>query len=390
MADEPFLPSTSTPTWLYPWVRLFRCVGLATDPKKLMLAALGLLVLNLGWRGLDQTFPGPPDTMNGPLWEWPRIGLESDPGPVLTRVMAAPLWLAAPPWRLVGPFTRVFSARSEGWQFVHALLSGLWAVAVWGIVGGAIARMALVQGIDGERLGMKRAVRFALRHAMPLIGGPLCPLLGVVIFGAVCAGFGLLFRLTASVPAVAAVLLVFPLLAGLVMALIVVGLAVGWPLMHASVAAEAEDGFDAVSRSYAYVHQRPGRYAGYVVVAALVGSAGAAFVVLFAQLVVQLTAWGLSFTMPPALRTEILSVNRGPGAYWLFLVSLLVQAWTFSYFWTAMTYVYLLLRRDVDRTDWYQIAREGPAAGSFTPPPKGATVASDDAVGTTTQAPAGM
>jgi hypothetical protein len=109
------------------------------------------------------------------------------------------------------------------------------------------------------------------------------------------------------------------------------------------------------------------------------------FVVLFAQLVVQLTAWGLSFTTPQALWMQLLAVDRGPGAYWLFLVSLLVQAWSFSYFWTALAYVYLLLRHDVDRTDWHQIARDEPAAGPFAPPPRGAPAEAAEAAETPAQ-----
>ena len=42
MSVEPFDPSTISYVRLFPWIRLFRAVGLALDSKKLLLATLGL------------------------------------------------------------------------------------------------------------------------------------------------------------------------------------------------------------------------------------------------------------------------------------------------------------------------------------------------------------
>ena len=52
-----------------PFSRLFRVPGGASDPKRLVLAAAGLALLNLGWAGLDALFPGTaaitPDVLGG-------------------------------------------------------------------------------------------------------------------------------------------------------------------------------------------------------------------------------------------------------------------------------------------------------------------------------------
>ena len=71
------------------------------------------------------------------------------------------------------------------------------------------------------------------------------------------------------------------LLAGLIMALLLVGLAVGWPLMWATISVEATDPFDALSRSYSYAFHRPIRYLFYVIVAAVLGLLGWYLVGLF-------------------------------------------------------------------------------------------------------------
>jgi hypothetical protein len=218
----------------------------------------------------------------------------------------------------------------------------------------------------GERVGLLDALRFASTKALALIGTPLVPMLGIVVVGTLMAIFGLLYRLPGAGGAIVAGALAFlPLVGGLVLAMIFVGLIVGWPLMHASVAAEAEDGFDAMSRTYAYVHQRPWHFLGYVGIAAIAGSAGLVFVDLFARLTVHLTAWSLSFggtarsvgTLYGLLHTEIVpAVSASAHGFWLGVVRLLAHAWVYSYFWTVATAIYLLLRQDVDGIPWGRIA----------------------------------
>src|SRR6516164_6380592 len=46
---------------LFPWIRLFRNFGIAVDGKKMLLAAFGLVLMWVGWEGLDLLFPGSPE-----------------------------------------------------------------------------------------------------------------------------------------------------------------------------------------------------------------------------------------------------------------------------------------------------------------------------------------
>ena len=72
---------------LFPWVRLFRGIGVANDPKKLMLAALGLVLLHVGWAGLDWLFPASsrvtPVVL--PSGRWPALARWADEGGVADR-----------------------------------------------------------------------------------------------------------------------------------------------------------------------------------------------------------------------------------------------------------------------------------------------------------------
>ena len=379
---------------LFPWVRLFRGIGVANDPKKLMLAALGLVLLHVGWAGLDWLFPASSRVTPAvlPSGRWPALARWADEVGVADRGVD-PEWLArrlgGAAWRLteparylVGPFLDIFRVEGDGPTFPHALLAGVWGVVVWGLIGGAIARIAMVQAARSERVEMATALRFAGRKWLPLIVAPLCPLVAVAVFAASCAAFGLLYRLPIALgPIVAGLFAFLPLLAGLVMALILILLAVGWPLMHATVAAEAEDGFDAVSRSFAYVHHRPGHYAAYVALAWAVGTIGLAFVEVFAGLVLHLSQWAVSFGAPRGLLSGLIRYDmpstvvplaRDFHAFWLSVVRLLVHGWVYSYFWASAAIIYLLLRHDVDGTPWQNVAlagREAPAPAAPAPSP---------------------
>jgi hypothetical protein len=148
------------------------------------------------------------------------------------------------------------------------------------------------------------------------------------------------------------------------MTLILAGLAAGWPLMHAAVAAESQDGFDALSRSYAYVYQRPGRYAAYLALSWLIGLAGLVVVGLVSHSAVSLAEWALSWTAPAEplgtlFQTGALADSRPSimlHAFWLGVVSVLAHGWVYAYFWSASALVYLLIRHDVDGTEWYRVA----------------------------------
>ena len=359
MADDP----TTTPlfeiSWLrlFPWLRLFRAPGAAADPKKLFLAAIGLLLMSGGWQALDLAFPASSGIT-------PEVFEAREPiGP--DTLLSIPWWITEPARLITAPFFAAMDEPSDLGRraFVHAVLAALWSVVVWGLIGGAISRVAVVGLIQGERVGVRNALRFAVRKAVPLVGAPLIPVLGIITITTLMAGFGLLYRFPGG-SVVAGALAFLPLIGGLLLTLIVIGLAIGWPLMPASVACQAEDGFDALSRSYAYLRQRPWNLLGYGAVAFLVGASGLIFVDVFARLVVHLSAWALSFAAPPKLvsalyhgaEPDVSPTVLLTHAFWIGFVAILVRSWIYSFFWTSASLIYLLLRKDVDGTPLTKIA----------------------------------
>ena len=133
------------------------------------------------------------------------------------------------------------------------------------------------------------------------------------------------------------------LLLGVLMALLLLGLLFGWPLMWSTISAEGSDSFDALSRSYAYVFQRPLHYLFYVIVAAVLGFLGWLLVANFAAAVIWLSYWAAGWGCSAE---RLAAVMHGAGAggavihFWVGCVKLLAMGFSFGYFWTAACAIY--------------------------------------------------
>jgi len=359
----------------FPGLRLLSAIRLAFDLRKVLVAAAGLVLLQLGWSILDWMLPASADVTPELSWTSGVAGLRplglvwaESPGTFATERLLEPIRLLVSPLRaLVEP--------GAGWgRMLHGLIGLLLLVVIWGICGGAIARIALVQIAKQRQMAIAEAFRFAFRSAIPLFLAPLCPLLGLVFCALVAAAFGALYRVPVIGPPLGGILLFIPLLLGLVMMMLAAGLVAGWPLMHAAVAAGADDALDALSRSFSYLSQRLGALAVLLLPIALQGFVGLVLVELLAAGVVQLTAWSLALTAPFDLIRPLFSGEGTAGStiatilhtFWLAAVRLLAHGWVYSFTWSAAALLYLWLRNDVDSTPWTEI--ELPVA-----PPKSAS-----------------
>ena len=360
MVEETMSPRRVSPYRRSGALRLVAAIRLAFDPRKLAIAALGLLLLQMGWTSFDGLLPASTGVT-------PDLDLFGPPRPAPTRaggsnwigehVIPQPLRLSEPIRVLTTPLQVLFDPASAWGAMLHALLGLVWLFVVWGVCGGAIARLAVIQEAQMRQPGIGEAIRFALRSAAALIVAPLCPLFGIAFCSLVGAAFGLLYRVPFGAT-VAGAGLILPLSASLVMTLLAAGLVAGWPLLHAAMAAGADDALDALSRTYSYLNQRLGLYVAGVATAWLTGLVGLIGVDLLADGVIHLTQWSLSLTGGRAL-PEALFWQSDPGAgtaatathrFWLGLVRLLAHGWIYSFVWTAAEFLYLWLRQEVDGT----------------------------------------
>ena len=122
-----------------------------------------------------------------------------------------------------------------------------------------------------------------LRRTLLPIGGVLLAMIPVLVLGWIMrTNVGLLLG---------GFLWPLVLVAGFIMAILLMGVLFGFPLMWGAISAEGTDSFDALSRSYAYVFQRPLHYLFYIVVAGLLGWLGWIVVWNFAEGIIWLGYW---------------------------------------------------------------------------------------------------
>jgi hypothetical protein len=381
MADEQHRLREVSWMELFPWLGLIRAARLAFAPRMLILAALGLAATTAGWRVIGSMFSGSDQQAVKEEIQhfdvWPSQMLDPAPPPVSVTVLDPAISPAQEPWDILSaPFRHLFEVRK--WNvsltlFTYLLLCGLWAVIVWSLFGGAITRIAALWFAREDRLSLRRALfSWSVLKWPAYFGGPLFPLIGVLIAVIPVAILCILLKLDLGVLIVG---LIWPLIlaCGFFLAILLVGLLFGWPLMWPTISTEGTDSFDALSRSYSYTYQRPLHYLFYAAVAGIIGMLAWVVVIIFANGVINYSYWAASWgsggermqdirryvEIPQSIPADAGStITWGVGAirFWVEVVKIIAVGFLFSYFWSAATYIYFLLRRSVDATEMDEVA----------------------------------
>ena len=135
-----------------------------------------------------------------------------------------------------------------------------------------------------------------MKRIVPYLTAPLFPLLFILVLLIAMMLFGLPFMIPIFGDIfVAGLFWPVMLIVGLLMAIALVGL-VGWPLMSATISAEGTDSWEAVSRAYSYVYQRPWHFIWYFVVALVYGAVIVFFIGFMGSLTIYLAKWGVTQT----------------------------------------------------------------------------------------------
>lgn len=366
------------PDWKgYSWTRLLRAVSIALDTRKIVLAIVGLLLLQSGWWAIDQAFGASFAVEVMPDATPPALPAGLSVEAVGSALVANARLAVEPARQLMAPFAAVFEIGTGTTRWFSALLMGLWGLVVGVVLGAAISRIAVMDAVLGDPVGILTALKFTLRRIKGLLGAPLIPLIGLAFFALPSLGIGALYRV--ADPNLVGWLGFIPLLVGVVMALVLLGLALSWPLMTTTIAVEGDDAFDALSRSYSYFFQRTARYGWYLAIVWASATVGLIVVGAFARLVVHLALWSQSFTAPDALlltayqvgsqSTEVAAAGSATAGFWLLLVGLITKGVVVSLFWSSMVLVYLMIRHDVDGTSWHDVCQgdHEPTESTFVP-----------------------
>ena len=283
------------------------------------------------------------------------------------------------------PFDSVwnFVATGPWWLWarhcVFALIFTAWFLLVWSVLGGAVSRIAAVHVARDEKISVRQALTFSASKILSFIFAPVIPVLIILGIGVVIAGASwILLHIPYAGPILMGLLFFLALLGGFVITLVTLGTLGGFNLMYPTVAVEGSDSFDAISRSFSYVFARPWRMLWYTFVSVIYGAICYLFVRFFVWMLLAATwffvNWFLTGGQPRAYWPMIWpqphdpllplpyspeyqnlkwseAVSAGLIAWWVYIVIGLIGAFAISFYFSANTIIYYLMRREVDATE---------------------------------------
>lgn len=368
-------------TEVFPWLIIFRTFRIAISFRLLLFGAAGMIAMFAGAYMIGWGFSGNEGNGDGRSastgarliqetdWFSHLFGYDANVGwtlqegedgvrTVKPRVYkfckTAPQIMGI--WdHFVMPFDLARLSRHETKNLGYCISIGVWTVFVWGFLGIAIARSAAVGLVSGGRLSIREMLFFGLSKWRAGLAAPLLPFVVMAFLAIPILLLSVLLRF-GFLAWIGAVAWPISLLAGLLIVILMLGLIFGWPLMISAISVEGSDCFDALSRTYAYIYQRPLQYLFYVALALLFGAFGWFFVILFAHLVIETTQWIGSWAVLGGSYD-----SDGPFHViraWTVIFKLFVLSFSATYFWTASVAVYLLLRRDTDAVEMDEIYSE--------------------------------
>jgi hypothetical protein len=347
-------------------------------------------------RELDQPYVEPTGDL-GPFHIWREhsrrrvLGLLGSSFPASDVAAGTPLGAYFAQHAQAQPLRNIVEILQGVWWLIsqHTFYFGLFGTAallIWSACGGAICRLAAVQFARDEKISSQQGWAFVRQR---LFGGfflapciPLAIILVVVLF--MLLG-GLLLRIPFLGDLIGGVLFIFAILGGFGVFLLLLGLIVGGSLFWPAVATEGADGFDAFSRGVSYPLTKPLRFIWYVVISTLLAALSWVFANMSVYFALRITRAVVAAGTSPfgwakreangqtVSKLELLWPLGGPnalyawpnwsmlgvgeyisalliGVYVLLVIGLM---WSFlaSFYFSASTVIYFLLRRDVDGAD---------------------------------------
>jgi len=224
---------------------------------------------------------------------------------------------------------------------------------IWTICGGLTCRIVALRLTVDESESTKNLLLFFRKRGTGFISSLVILSLGILFcYLPVQIAYWL-----AAIPVldlIVAVLFPIPLVFAFFTVILTLGLAVGWMLLFAAVSTDGSDGFDAISRMFSYIFQRPLHYIFYWFCSGILGWLGLLLVCFISAFVVDMFR---AFTFTPNF-SEFFTNEM--ASFWIGLVESLPLAYAFAWFWTSSVAIYLLLRRSVDATPFNEVYRVAP------------------------------
>ncbi|MHC4264802.1 MAG: hypothetical protein ACYSUK_02590 [Planctomycetota bacterium] len=272
-------------------------------------------------------------------------------------------------------------------HFIYSIIFLAISLSMISIAGGAICRTAALQFAQGQKPGMTEAVRYSLKKFKNYFTAPLTPI--CFIIG--CGFFIFILGLLATIPfGIGEIIMIFfillALISGIIIAVLLIGTVAGFNLMFPAIAYEGTDSFGAMNHSFCYIYKKPWRMTFYTAIASVYGAICYTFVRFFVFLLLWVTHQSLQlgsklvsvvsnlfgndsialskFTAiwPEPTFQNLFGVAIAEPIGWsqisaaffvniiIWIFVLLLAAFIISFYFSANTIIYALMRKKVDNT----------------------------------------
>ena len=355
----------------FPWWILLKAAGMAFAPTVLILATLATAGTWAGFSLLDSLGLPSGISTNAPIADLDQttISLPTPSHGVLPTLSSQVDRLPTPVRDLLLLLSKPWNTLATSRQFVGSLFRCIWFLLVWSIFATAITRYVALRLVDEEQPSFRDALRFGTQKWPATFNSAAFVFFGIVALAIPGALLGLVMRFDWGL-AVVGVLWPLILLGAVVLAILGIGLAAGWPLMVAAVGVERGDSFQAISTAFSYLYQRPIHFAFYGFISCVLAVLGFFAAGLFADTTVLFALWAGSFGMGHDRTADVIGAMAKRGAdprwgiqalqFWTNSLRVLLGSFGWGFFWSIAPAIYLLLRQSVDATELDEIVLDEP------------------------------
>ena len=364
----------------FSWWILFKAAGMAFAPTVLVLATFGSVATWAGFSLADTL--GLPAVTTAQAVEAGAVAACRSCGGAVTGQLPTPSGVALPmaySWiqSTPAPVAELLALLTTPWnplastpEFLGSLARVVWFLLVWSIVATAITRHVALRLVDEELPGLFQAVQYGSSKWLASFNAAMFVFLGLAALSLPGALLGLLMRVDWGL-AVAGAIWPVVLLGAVVLAILAIGLAAGWPLMVSAIGVERGDSFQAISTAFSYLYQRPIHFAFYSLISCGVAVLAFFAAAVFADTTLTFALWATSFGMGHDRTADVIgAVVRGNAdprwgiqalQFWTDGLRAVLAAFGWGYFWSIAPAIYLLLRQDVDATELDEIVLDEPS-----------------------------
>jgi hypothetical protein len=179
---------------------------------------------------------------------------------------------------------------------IYSILFFAICLCMISIAGGAVCRTAALQFAQGQKPGMTEATRYSLKKFRSYFSSPLTPVCFIIACALLIFILGVLVTIPFGIGEVIMIIFVpLTFVFGIVITILLIGAIAGFNLMFPAIAYEGTDSFGAMNNSFCYIYKKPWRMAFYTTIATVYGAICYAFVRFFVFLLLWITHQSMQF-----------------------------------------------------------------------------------------------